>query len=141
MSMAEYWDEAGSGTIEVGKHIVTIDGVEHMQGKKGPGVKYWFKDSTGARIHRIYWLTHKALPFFALLLKAVGLTRDQGNAFNYESIQHHEKMVGKQLGILVEKDGEYNEVKRVYPASEMEIVETPPQNNPSTDNADDDLPF
>jgi len=139
--MADYWDEAGSGTIEAGKHIVTIDRVEQINGTRSPGVKYWFKDGTGASIARAYWMTPKALPFFALLLKAVGLTREQGAVFNHESLQHHEKMVGKQLGILVEKDGEYNEVKRVYPASEMEIVETPPQNNPSTDNADDDLPF
>ncbi len=144
----KHWD---GGFLPVGWHAVKIEDAELFKYNSGnPGVKFTLASDEGASGGVSFPLADKALWKLASFIKALGLTREQGAAYNETNINHHKRMIGKTLKIRVARVKAYNDPSKSYneavewiPASEPTPLDEPaPEPVAAAEELpNDDIPF
>ena len=119
-SLDQYWDE-GTGYLPEGEHVVYVKSVKSTISpeKQTPGIEYVFEDEHRNIHQETFWCTEKSYWRMAVLMRAIGVTKEQSKAFNTNNLLHHQRMLGKFLKIeLVKKpDEKYVKIKSFSPAS------------------------
>lgn len=117
-----YLGEHEGETMPVGVHNVTITGKEFKNSQNGNMMA--IIEFTNAESHRIeerYVLTEKALWRLANLAKAVGMTKQERDAFDVMSARCYDTLIGRSLTIQVVEERNpdngktYNKVSAVQP--------------------------
>ncbi len=145
----KHWD---GGFLPVGWHAVTVKDAEIFKYNSGnQGVKFTLVSEEGASGGVSFPLAEAALWKLASFIRALGLTREQGAAYNENNINHHKRMIGKRAKVRVARVKAYNDPSKSYneavewiPASEpTPLDEQAPEHVASAEEKDitDDIPF
>jgi len=140
MNLAEHWNEGGEW-LDVGDHHVVVKACKTFTANSGTkGVNFTF-DRMGAKRDAAFYLTPKALWKLARFAEACGLTQEQCAKYDPENTLHHERMIGKECMIRVEKDGKYHEVTAFWPVDGTAPAAPEPKTAPAVAQPEDDIPF
>ena len=131
MSLADHYD---GGFLSLGNHEVEIAEIRTFAFNSGnPGVEFHVQDADGRKGKISFVLVDSALWKLANFARDAGLTKDQ--ARQYDPIarpKDHRVMMGRQVGVIVEKPGEYREIVDHYPLNQGPPASRPGQATPCT---------
>lgn len=144
MSLADYQGEyLGSGW-----HDVLVVSVREFEAKTTTqGVEFELKGQQDAKAKVSFYITEKALWRLAAFAVACGLTKEQLQLYNENSLESHRTLCGRRVKVLLEKGEKYHDVTDWAPiGSKVEEPTDVKPENPKVDrsapvDSDDDIPF